>query len=772
LLEKITDTEDDYIITSDGIFNTTWEDIPRITKTWTVDDDKNECPDADFTKIQDAINDESVVDGDMILVYPGNYSENVVMNKSITLKGENKNNTIINGSINGNQTKPVIEIVADNCIVSGFTLKNGCKCIFLNHSNNSVITDTNVEYSKYISIHRDGIIIVLESAEEGISLYHSNNNTIANNRISHNSGGGICLEHSSNNTLRNNNILDNWIGVIERPDGIELIDSSYNTITDNIVNSNGRYGIYLTSSNNNMIVNNTINLNRYCNIHLWNSSDNKIMNNIISNIFHFGDGIELLYKSSNNMITNNDVSNNDYGIYLDSSNYNNIYHNNLIDNNKQSYDNGNNNSWDNGYPSGGNYWSDHECEGNPSNGSQPYYIEPNGVDHYPFQDENGWLILWNVRLSSTAPEALIPDEIKFGVAKNATIWFDPWCDKEEESLISMPGIRAYFYCPNISNSLLLLDESYIGTRDSLNWDLGISFNPGLCAINKTNVTITWKEEDLKDVPEKYSLYLLDHENNITVNMRAQSSYTFIYDVFPIYHSAYNFSVTIECNKIPVASFTYSPDNPVVNETITFNASSSYDPDANITNYTWDFGDGNITNTTEKIITHSYASAGTYIVNLTVTDNDGATNSTSKLIKVSELEELIFDTGAPLNPYPSIAGTHNGTIKPNHTIIATKLYTYPCTGTGGHTEYAKIWNKTWNATATWEGYESDWHNITFDKTVVLLPNKTYNYTIRTGSYPQIHHNTSLLTPNGWINCTKFVDTNGKIYDDWIPAIRLE
>ncbi|MCD6203279.1 MAG: hypothetical protein J7I99_02835 [Methanophagales archaeon] len=43
---------------------------------------------------------------------------------------------------------------------------------------------------------------------------------------------------------------------------------------------------------------------------------------------------------------------------------------------------------------------------------------------------------------------------------------------------------------------------------------------------------------------------------------------------------------------------------------------------------------------------------------------------------------------------SIAGTHYGTIKPNHTVIATKLYTYPCEGTGGHTEYVRIWNDTW------------------------------------------------------------------------------
>ena len=55
---------------------------------------------------------------------------------------------------------------------------------------------------------------------------------------------------------------------------------------------------------------------------------------------------------------------------------------------------------------------------------------------------------------------------------------------------------------------------------------------------------------------------------------------------------------------------------------------------------------------------------------------------------------------------------------------------------------------------------------------LLANETYNYTIRTGSYPQIHHTAALPTANGWINCTEFTDVNGKVYKDWIPAIRLE
>jgi hypothetical protein len=130
----------------------------------------------------------------------------------------------------------------------------------------------------------------------------------------------------------------------------------------------------------------------------------------------------------------------------------------------------------------------------------------------------------------------------------------------------------------------------------------------------------------------------------------------------------------------------------------------------------------------------------------------------------------FDTGP--GTYPSIFGTHNGTITPNQTLTVFKLYTYPCSGTGGHTEYFKIWNTTWNATATWKGYKSDWHNVTFDKTVVLRANETYDYTIRTGSYPQIHHIPALQTASGWINCTEFVDANGKRYNDWIPAIKLK
>jgi PKD repeat protein len=220
--------------------------------------------------------------------------------------------------------------------------------------------------------------------------------------------------------------------------------------------------------------------------------------------------------------------------------------------------------------------------------------------------------------------------------------------------------------------------------------------------------------------------------------------------------------------LPIVSFTYSPVHPVLNQSITFDASNSSDPDGTIANYNWNFGDGNITNTTEAIITHSYFSAGDYNVTLTVMDEDGATNTTSMTIAVSE--KLVFDTGP--GTYPSIFGTHNGTIKPNHTVIATKLYTYPCAGTGGHTEYAKIWNETWDGVeAYWTGYTGDWHNISFNTMFTLYANETYNYTIRTDSYSQIIHETPFNATGGTITCDKFIDANGKIYYDWIPAITL-
>lgn|GEM_PF-2794743 len=124
-------------------------------------------------------------------------------------------------------------------------------------------------------------------------------------------------------------------------------------------------------------------------------------------------------------------------------------------------------------------------------------------------------------------------------------------------------------------------------------------------------------------------------------------------------------------------------------------------------------------------------------------------------------------------YPSIAGTHHGTITPYQTINVSKLYTYMCNGTGGHAEYAQFSysNGTTIEEARWNGYEGDWHNISFNNSFTLHPKVTYNYIITTGSYPQIIHATCKDVIGGTITCTEFVDINGVRHEGWIPAIRL-
>ncbi len=76
------------------------------------------------------------------------------------------------------------------------------------------------------------------------------------------------------------------------------------------------------------------------------------------------------------------------------------------------------------------------------------------------------------------------------------------------------------------------------------------------------------------------------------------------------------------NPPPVASFSLTDDNPFVGSAVTFNASGSYDPNGEITSYTWDFGDG--TSATGVEVTHPYGEAGYFVVTLTVTDDDGVT----------------------------------------------------------------------------------------------------------------------------------------------------
>lgn len=87
------------------------------------------------------------------------------------------------------------------------------------------------------------------------------------------------------------------------------------------------------------------------------------------------------------------------------------------------------------------------------------------------------------------------------------------------------------------------------------------------------------------------------------------------------------------NRPPFASFVESATTVFINESITFNASASDDPDGTIASYRWDFGDGE--NATGIIVSHTYTTNGTYLVILNVTDDDGATAQSNITINVTQ-----------------------------------------------------------------------------------------------------------------------------------------
>lgn len=111
-------------------------------------------------------------------------------------------------------------------------------------------------------------------------------------------------------------------------------------------------------------------------------------------------------------------------------------------------------------------------------------------------------------------------------------------------------------------------------------------------------------------------------------------------------------------EFPVASFTYSPEAPIGDDTVTFNASESYDPDGYIVSFKWDFGDGTIVTEIAPVTTHTYDKAGFYTVRLTVTDNDGLTDTGT--------EQVLVALAITLDPFGMPVA--NFTYEPRHPCV--------------------------------------------------------------------------------------------------------
>ena len=270
-----------------------------------------------YTKIQDAIDNSS--DGDTVFVYDGIYYENVVINKSrISLIGENKETTIIDGGGFGSVVH--INYKGTEVTISGFTIQNS--------------GEDWVRHYAGIEIRNEG-------------------NTITGNIIRKNPIKGI-TSGSDSQDINQNIIMDsNW--------GIYLVGSDLNNIYDNYIvnNSEGLYvqapmpididmfssfsseSLYIGRHDNDNYIFRNIFRNNRVGIGIGPDHDNYVYENIIQEN-DFGILIYAFFPDSacwENYIYLNNIINNDIGICLSSSRKtsivnNEIYQNNFINNSK------------------------------------------------------------------------------------------------------------------------------------------------------------------------------------------------------------------------------------------------------------------------------------------------------------------------------------------------------------------------------------------------------------------------------------------------------
>jgi len=281
-------------------------------------------------------------------------------------------------------------------------MRDGDTYTFTNNIFDSIVVERN-----YILLDGAGYKLqgTGDTDSRGIDLSGRTNVSVKNIQIE-NFWHGVFLYSSFSNSVSDNNITNSW-------DGIALTFSFGTNISGNVISESGDYGIWVWGSDNSNIVRNSASAN-YAGIALDSSSSNDISGNIItandwtgisletstSNsvsgnvVTNNGYGIIVWESSSYNTVSGNSFANNECGIRLEVAADNSFYHNCFTDNYAQfSVSFGYPNVWDDGYPSGGNYWSDYvarypSAQELDDSGiwDTPYVLDENNKDNYPLME--------------------------------------------------------------------------------------------------------------------------------------------------------------------------------------------------------------------------------------------------------------------------------------------------------------------------------------------------------------------------------------------------
>jgi parallel beta-helix repeat protein len=316
---------------------------------------------SDYVTIQEAIN--AAYPNATIEVAAGTYPENVVVNKTVSLIGENVETTIIEGNGKANVTT----VTTDNVVLRGFTIRNGSSGLVLQHvencnvSSNKVIDCVNgillIESSNCILSQNTMIDNDYNFGVEGHELSHFLNEVNETNTVD---GKPILYLVNAQSYLVDSQTYPNT--------GFVAIVNSTDVIVKDLNLKSNRQGVLLAYSDDSLVQNVTV-------------SNNTV-------------GIELV-QSSNNMIYESNITDNDIGVRLYDSVLNRVLWNDFVSNQRQvRIVNSFGNIWDDGYPSCGNFWSDYDGVdyrygenqdqlGSDGIGDTPYPIDENNCDNYP-----------------------------------------------------------------------------------------------------------------------------------------------------------------------------------------------------------------------------------------------------------------------------------------------------------------------------------------------------------------------------------------------------
>lgn len=324
-------------------------------------------------------------------VYVHSGSMDTPENDGISIQNS-RNGRIENCSLSNNQMG--ISASGSNIAIRNNTFTSDGVAIggrTLEEARSNIVTSDNLVNGKPIHLYKDGtdlhivggwigqLLVLnytnvrishlnLNDTSFGISIAYAENVVVTDNEIT-NSTGGISVSMATNVTIYSNLVYNNVVGIAGA-----YLDNS--TITSNSVTSNSYCGIMVDKTNDSFV------------------SANQIYEN------HVGLGIE---HTRNVTIAYNHVEDNEYGVAYDAPMSMTVHHNNFIDNIVQVNPRiGTWNSWDDGYPSGGNYWSDYNGVdlmggasqdeiGDDGFGDTPYAVDSDTQDNYPRMNGTLWI---------------------------------------------------------------------------------------------------------------------------------------------------------------------------------------------------------------------------------------------------------------------------------------------------------------------------------------------------------------------------------------------